>query len=128
MEREILKFKKEPEKVIFGGPMMGIALDSLDYPIIKTTSGVLFLTGEDLDLREESNCIKCGRCVDICPMNLLPLEFVRLVKKGLWSELKEFYISDCIECGSCAFVCPAKIPLVNYIKAGKEKLKSLNKT
>jgi len=128
VEREILKFKKEPEKVIFGGPMMGIALDSLDYPIIKTTSGVLFLTGEDLDLREESNCIKCGRCVDICPMNLLPLEFVRLVKKGLWSELKEFYISDCIECGSCAFVCPAKIPLVNYIKAGKEKLKSLNKT
>ncbi len=123
-EKEVLKFKREPKKIIFGGPMMGVALDSLDYPIIKTTSGVLFLSEEDLDLREESSCIKCGRCLDNCPMRLLPLEFVRLVKKELWQKLEEFYISDCIECGSCSFVCPAKIPIVNYIKAGKEKLRT----
>ena len=118
-----LEFKSEPRKVISGGPMMGIGLDSLDYPIIKGTSGVLFLTDQDLDMKEETACLKCARCVDRCPMGLLPLEYVRLAKRSMWPELEEFFISDCIECGCCSYVCPAKIPIVHYVKLGKEKLR-----
>jgi len=125
--RNVLIFKKEPRKIIFGGPMMGHNVDSLDYPIIKGTSGVLFLSDEDLDLRQEQSCIKCARCVDACPMRLVPSEIARLVKNSMWAELDEFFISDCMECGSCGYVCPAKIPIVNYIKLGKEKLRK-NKT
>jgi len=122
----VLKFKKDAKKVISGGPMMGLSLPSLDFPIMKGTSGILFLTDDDLDLREESDCIKCGRCVDTCPMNLLPLEFPRLVKKGMYKDLEEYYISDCIECGSCTYACPAKISIVEYIKLGKAKVRELN--
>ncbi|MCD6135013.1 MAG: electron transport complex subunit RsxC [Candidatus Omnitrophica bacterium] len=124
-EKGILQFRKQPRKVIMGGPMMGVSLDCLDYPILKTTSGVLFMDEVDIDQRPEDVCIRCGRCVDNCPMNLMPLEFVRLVKKERWKDLDRFYVSDCIECGNCAYVCPAKIPLVNYIKIAKAKLKSL---
>ena len=120
-----LEFREEPRKVVSGGPMMGISLDSLDYPIIKGTSGILFLSESDLDTREESSCIKCGRCVDKCPMELLPLEFARLAKKSLWAELDDFFIADCIECGCCTYTCPAKIPLVQYIKLGKDQLRKI---
>jgi len=118
-ERKILEFKEEPQKIILGGPMMGIAVDSLDYPILKGTSGVLFLSKEEVDVEDEKNCIRCARCVDACPVNLLPLEFVKRVKKQEFNRLKEIYIQDCIECGNCAFSCPAKIPIVHYIKVGK---------
>ncbi|MEM7816708.1 MAG: electron transport complex subunit RsxC [Candidatus Aenigmatarchaeota archaeon] len=124
-DKKVLEFCCEPTKIIFGGPMMGIAIDSLDYPILKGTGGVLFLTDKEIDLRDETNCIRCARCVDICPMGLLPLEFVKHIKENFYSELNEFYIMDCIECGCCAYNCPAKIPIVNYIKLGKQILKDL---
>ena len=114
----VLSFKQEPKKVIFGGPMMGIAVKNLDYPILKGTSGVLFLS-QEADSSSEAQCIRCSRCVDSCPMGLLPLEFVKLVKQERFKDLDNFYLKDCIECGSCSFVCPAKIPLVHYIKIGK---------
>ena len=117
-ERGILKFKKEPKKVIFGGPMMGIALKNLDYPILKTTGGVLFLSDE-VDFEEEKNCLHCARCVDVCPMGLVPLEFVKYVKNKEYDRLNDIFIKDCIECGMCSFICPAKIPIVHYIKIGK---------
>ena len=116
----VLKFKQEPAKIIYGGPMMGIALSSLDYPILKGTSGILFLSLSQVDIQEESNCIHCSRCVDSCPMRLLPLEFVKRVKHNEYGGLNDFYIKDCIECGVCSYVCPAKIPLVHYIKLGKK--------
>ncbi len=116
----ILEFKSEPAKVIYGGPMMGIALKNLDYSIMKGTSGILFLTEEEIDVREESACIHCARCVDSCPMSLLPLEFVKKVKNGEYTSLNELSIKDCIECGACSFSCPAKIPIVHYIKIGKK--------
>jgi Na+-translocating ferredoxin:NAD+ oxidoreductase subunit C len=121
----VIEPKGEIKKVVFGGPMMGVSLDSLDYPVIKGTSGVLFLTQDDLDLSPENSCIKCARCVDVCPMNLLPLEYARLVKGSYFKELTDYNINDCMECGLCSYVCPAKIPLVNYIKAGKDKLKTI---
>lgn len=119
IESKFLEFEKEPVRIVMGGPMMGIAVDSLDYPILKVTSGVLFLSKDKIDLHREETCIRCGRCVDACPLNLLPLEFVKKVKKGEPDKLNQLYIKDCIECGCCSFVCPAKIPIVHYIKVGK---------
>ena len=113
----ILEFKKEPEKIISGGPMMGIALDSLDYPILKGSGGFLFL--DKADKTEEGPCIRCSRCIDTCPMNLLPLEYIKRVKKEEFASLTDFNITDCIECGCCAYGCPSKIPIVHYIKTGK---------
>jgi electron transport complex protein RnfC len=124
-QQNILQFKKEPKKIICGGPMMGTALDGLDYPILKATGGFLFLS-QDVELEEETPCLRCARCVDACPMQLLPLEFVRRVKIEDFDSLEDFNIVDCIECGSCSYVCPAKIPLVHYIKVGK-KYASSNK-
>ncbi|MCF7870567.1 MAG: electron transport complex subunit RsxC [Candidatus Omnitrophica bacterium] len=122
IEKEIIKFKKNPKKIIFGGPMMGDAVTNLANPILKTTSGVLFL--EKLPKKEEeSACIRCGRCVNYCPINLIPLEYAKMVKKEKYQELKDYYIKDCIECGCCSYVCPAQIPILDYIKLGKEKIK-----
>jgi len=116
----VLEFKNEPAKIIYGGPMMGITLSGLDYPVMKGTSGILFLTKDEIDTKEEDACIHCARCVDSCPMGLLPLEFVKRVKNQEYSLLNELYIKDCIECGACSFSCPAKISLVHYIKIGKK--------
>jgi len=105
--------------------MMGVAVDSLEYPILKGTGGVLFLTEQAADLAPEATCIKCARCVDSCPMNLMPLEYVRRIQKDSCEDLDELHLNDCTECGCCAYVCPARIPLVHYIKFGKERLRQL---
>jgi len=118
IDKKILEFTKEPKKVICGGPMMGVALGSLDYPILKNAGGFLFLA-DRVDIVEEETCLRCNRCVDTCPMDLLPLEYVKRVKKGNYTQLSEFNISDCIECGCCSYVCPAGIPIGHYIKIGK---------
>ncbi len=109
-------------EIIFGGPMMGVAVDNLEVPILKGTPGVLILPKERIDLQEELPCIRCGRCVDVCPVGLLPTELNKLVENKQWDALDELYISECMECGSCAYVCPSKIPLVQRIKKGKEIL------
>jgi len=119
----ILKFKKPPRKVIFGGPMMGRTVATLDMPIIKGTSGVLFLSDDCIDARPESACIRCARCVDVCPMKLMPYEFARSYKARAFDRIDAMSVNDCVECGCCAFVCPAKIPLVGYVKAGKAELR-----
>jgi electron transport complex protein RnfC len=99
--------------------MMGVSLDGLEYPILKGTGGFLFLS-DNCYWEEETPCIRCARCVDACPMNLLPLEYAKRVKREEYSSLNDFNIVDCIECGCCAYVCPAKIPLVQYIRMGKQ--------
>ena len=118
VDKKILEFKKEPKKIICGGPMMGIALGALDYPILKNAGGFLFLT-DQVEMVEEETCLRCSRCVDTCSMDLLPLEYVKRVKKGEYASLSEFNISDCIECGCCSYGCPAGIPIGHYIKTGK---------
>ncbi len=123
IEQKDIELKKDPKKIIFGGPMMGISVPSTDFPLLKGTSGVLFLTEEELDFKEEQECIRCARCVEACPMNLLPLTYVNNTKNLNLDELSDKYINDCIECGSCAYVCPAKIPIVNYVKLGKEHIR-----
>ena len=105
--------------VIFGGPMMGIAQISFDTPTTKGTNSILL---QKNNKEVESNCIRCGTCVENCPMNLMPLMYVAYVKKNMYDELKDYWIDNCVECGSCAYGCPANIPLVQYIKVGKAEL------
>lgn len=111
--------KKRVRKVIMGGPMMGITQYTLNIPVIKGTSGILVLGEEETKKPEEEPCIKCARCVDYCPMGLLPTVLAHLVKEEKWDELEKYHIMDCFECGCCSYVCPSKIPLVQLIKQGK---------
>jgi electron transport complex protein RnfC len=109
--------------LIIGGPMMGASIADIDFPVTKGVNCILVKKGK---ARAEQNCINCGRCVSICPMDLMPLVYVRYVKKGFAEDCKQYYIENCIECGSCAYVCPAGIPIVGYIKTGKSMLQTKN--
>jgi electron transport complex protein RnfC len=114
-------FTESPAKIIVGGPMMGIAQYSLDVPIIKGVTGIVFLSKKELEVFEESTCVRCAKCVDVCPVNLLPTEIMRMVKYSRWQYLNKFHPGDCIECGACAYACASKVPLVQYIKLAKLK-------
>ena len=106
-------------KIISGGPMMGFAMVSADFPVAKGTSGVTFLTEKETFLEEESQCISCGSCVAKCAMRLSPALIVRELKARNLEKAKSFGLMDCIECGCCAFVCPAKVNLIQRIRLGK---------
>lgn len=118
---------EEPHRVIMGGPMMGIAQHSLGVPVIKGTSGILLFSKKNTDYREPYPCIRCARCVDVCPMNLMPLYFVDLIKAKRFEDAKRIGLLDCIECGSCAYICPSHIRHVQLIKYGKQELRRLKK-
>jgi electron transport complex protein RnfC len=110
-------------KVVAGGPMMGFAVSSLDVPVTKTTSAILFLTEEEADTRPHSQCIRCGWCLDACPMGLEPKEIGIHVEANRAEDTEPFGVFECFECGSCAYVCPAKRPLVQFIRLAKMKAK-----
>jgi electron transport complex protein RnfC len=110
-------------QVIFGGPMMGLAQKRLDVPVIKGVSGVLALTSRIPVVREEA-CIRCGRCLDACPMFLNPSRLAQLVRYERVDELPGFHIMDCFECASCSFSCPSNIPLVQMIRVGKAMVRA----
>ncbi len=114
---------EEPSKIIFGGPMMGLAQASLDMPILKGTSGVLLLSKKFISDYKEYPCIKCAQCIDHCPMRLMPTKIAHAVKHKKWDLLDEYNILDCIECGCCSYSCPSRVPLLDYIKIGKDYLK-----
>jgi electron transport complex protein RnfC len=124
--REIIEqcdgFIEEPQKVISGGPMMGITQYSLDVPVIKGTSGILALTKAAAEIPQQTNCIKCSRCVTCCPINLMPGTISDFVDKGRYQEAEALHALDCIECGSCSFVCPAKRPLTQYLRVAKKEV------
>jgi Na+-translocating ferredoxin:NAD+ oxidoreductase subunit C len=109
-------------KVISGGPMMGRAIASLDVPVTKGTSGILLMEKEESKRGESNPCIRCSRCVGVCPMGLEPY-FLRVVsEKQLFDRAEENRIMDCIECGSCSYTCPSNLPLLDYIRFGKGKV------
>lgn len=120
-------YTEEPVKIIFGGPMMGIAQYTDEMPITKGTSGILVLSSKEVKIFEEEPCIRCGRCVDSCPMLLLPFELNNLIKIRNFSKAKQLNILECIECGCCAYVCPAKIKLVHTFKFAKNEITLLNR-
>jgi len=109
------------DKIIAGGPMMGKAIQNIDAPIMKGSSGLVCMTEQEAHRKKESNCIRCGRCVDGCPMGLEPYLLYALSKQSMVNELIEHNVTDCFECGSCSFSCPAHKPLLDYIRLGKAK-------
>jgi Na+-translocating ferredoxin:NAD+ oxidoreductase subunit C len=110
-------------KVVLGGPMMGFAVSTLDIPVTKTTSAVLFLTEEEIDTTPLSSCIRCGWCLDACPMGLEPKEIGIFVEANRAEKTEQFGVFECFECGSCSYVCPAKRPLVQFVRLAKMKAK-----
>ncbi len=112
--------KDSTQKIVMGGPMMGVAQYSLEAPVIKGTSGLLCFTETEQDC--DVNCIRCGSCISACPMRLAPNYISLYAKLKKYDECENLNATDCIECGCCAFTCPAKIPLVQYMRLAKQKV------
>jgi len=110
-------------KIVIGGPMMGFAVSSLDIPVTKTVSGILFLTRDEIDDQPHGPCIRCGWCVEACPMGLQPNEIGLYVEAGRAADTAHLGPFECFECGCCAYACPAKRPLVQYMRLAKLKAK-----
>ncbi len=114
-------------KVISGGPMMGKALNSLDVPVIKGTSGVTLLPEEESSRKEIQNCIRCTKCVSVCPMGLEPYLLMATGEREMFERMEEEKVMDCIECGSCSYICPSNRPLLDYIRLGKSEINKLRR-
>ena len=117
-------FCTEPKKVLYGGPMMGIAVPDLEQPVLKNTNAVLAMSEADAVLPEPSACIRCGRCVAACPMHLMPTKLEQAVERQDVEALQSLDIMTCMECGCCSFVCPAKRNLTFTNKMAKQKLRA----
>ena len=115
------------ERVICGGPMMGFAQSRLDAPVVKATNSILCLLKDENGAAENPVCLRCGKCVGVCPMRLQPLYMYRYVNAGKVSELNRLNLMDCMECGCCSFTCPGKLPLVETFRKGKKMLKEAAK-
>ena len=111
------------ERVISGGPMMGVAQSDLSVPVVKATNSILCLMKDQNGVAENPVCLRCGKCVNVCPMRLQPLYMYRYTNAERIEELQRLNIRDCIECGSCAFTCPGKLPLVETFRKGKKALR-----
>ncbi len=117
-------FKDRAGKVISGGPMMGFALSSLDVAVTKGTSGILVIPEAEVAHTDDFGpCIRCSRCIDACPMGLMPSMLSVLSEKGFYEDAKEYNLFDCFECGSCAYVCPSKRPIVQLVRLAKSMVK-----
>lgn len=112
-------FVEEPAKVISGGPMMGMAIFSLDIPVIKGTSAILALTKKEAKEVQEKNCIRCGKCIEVCPLNLVPAELNSYALNKEWDLFDKHNGCECLQCGCCSFVCPSKRHLVQSLRTGK---------
>ncbi len=117
-------FKEEPFKILMGGPMMGIALVDDTLPVLKQNNAILAFGKKEARLSEETACIRCGRCVNACPMNLMPTKLCDAIKKGDFEEMEKYHIMNCMECGCCSYSCPAKRHIVQTIKVGKAQLRA----
>ena len=115
-------FTDDDVLVKMGGPMMGFPLNTLDVPMMKGSNGIIAV---EPDETKEQPCIKCGRCVDVCPMELSPLYFVKYAKDENWQGMKDMNVMDCVECRCCQYICSSKIPIINSIKAGKNAVRGM---
>ena len=112
-------------KIVNGGPMMGKALNTLDAPVTKGTSGILLFPETEARRPENLACIRCAKCVSICPMGLEPYLLMTLTERTIWDRLEKEKVLDCMECGSCAYVCPSGRPLLDYIRLGKSSVSKI---
>jgi len=112
----------EAVRIIAGGPMMGFTLGDLDTPVTKGTSGITVLTRSDVPRAAETPCIRCGRCVDVCPLRLVPTKMALAARNKDWDLAGRYHITACCECGCCGYICPARIPLVQLIRTGKAQM------
>ena len=115
-------FKEDPEKMISGGPMMGFAVFSLEIPTTKTSSSLLCLKKDDVSASEVTACINCGRCVSVCPEQIVPSRLAKMSQFHDSESFEKWNGMECIECGSCSYICPAKRPLAQYIKTMKKQI------
>ena len=112
-------------KIIGGGPMMGKALLSPEIPVTKGASGVLLLPREESVRQPMRACIRCAKCVNVCPMGLNPTYLMRDVQYADWEQVERGYVLDCIECGSCSYTCPSHRPLLDFIRVGKQRVSAI---
>ncbi len=128
---EALKFAGgvicEPGKVILGGPMMGFAQKSLQVSVMKNTSGILLLKKNEITQYKSTACIRCGKCVDACPMNLQPGSLSAAIESEKFDLADKNNVMDCVECGACAYVCPSYRPLVQHFRRAKAEIRKLTK-
>ena len=117
-------YKQNPYKVLSGGPMMGATQFDLSVPVIKAANAITVLDESNRFYVEDSRCLRCGKCIDACPMKLMPVLMYKALFTGDVEEMKATNLMDCIECGSCAYTCPASVPLVLGFRAGKHQIRS----
>lgn len=115
-------------KVVNGGPMMGKALTSTDIPVTKGTSGIIVFQSKESQRKADSACIRCAKCVSVCPMGLEPYLLNRLSQRMMFENMEHEHVLDCMECGSCSFECPANLPLLDYIRLGKAEVNKIIRT
>ncbi|MEI6579094.1 MAG: electron transport complex subunit RsxC [Eubacteriales bacterium] len=115
-------FKAEPYKIITGGPMMGLAIIGTDLPVIKQNNAILAFAENTYKVKRERDCIRCGRCANVCPMSLMPTMIARFAKAKDIEKIKQTGVTVCMECGSCSYDCPSGIPLVQYLRLSKTML------
>ncbi|MEW6040364.1 MAG: RnfABCDGE type electron transport complex subunit C, partial [Elusimicrobiota bacterium] len=110
-------------RVIAGGPMMGISQHTLEVPVVKGCTGILVLKEDEIDMSVPGPCIRCGKCIEVCPLGLSPAEMGLLAENQKWDAPEIKQAIDCMECGLCAYVCPSKRPLVQFTKLIKSQIK-----
>lgn len=108
-------------KIINGGPMMGKAITSLEVPVVKGSSGILIIPEDEASRKKVKNCIRCSKCVSVCPMGLEPYLLMSLSEREMFEKTESEKIMDCMECGSCSYICPSSRPLLDYIRLGKAR-------
>ncbi len=116
---------EDAAKYIIGGPMMGYAVENLNTPIEKGSSAVLALTDHEVNDTQRKNCIRCGACVDVCPIGLMPYLYDKFHRSGKYLKMKKYHLFSCIECGCCEYVCPSNVALLNAISEGKTELRGM---
>jgi Na+-translocating ferredoxin:NAD+ oxidoreductase subunit C len=118
-------FLPNASRVVVGGPMMGVAQHDLSAPVTKATSGILVLSEDEVEADPAKPCLRCGRCVEACPVQLVPSRLARLAELGRAEEARDQGIEVCMECGTCAFACPSRLPLVQWLRLGKQQARQL---
>ncbi len=116
-------FSQNPYKVLSGGPMMGVTQYDLSVPTVKGVNAITILGHQNRHAVEDSRCIRCGKCIDACPMELMPVLMYKAMQTGSVEEMQASNLMDCIECGCCAYTCPACVPLVMGFRAGKQRIR-----